>query len=162
MHDDEFIDLQITDLTAIPGAQQTEAIERLMLDDTQRVFDLETDPTLRLHLVRLSEREHVLLRVMSPHCLGWLVEQHIRGRAVAAYGAFVRGASRRCQRCRSSMPTMHCGSASGCRVQLLERQLGYWKSKLADLPTLELPTDRPRPPVVSHRGAHAPSIWPRR
>ncbi|MFD5825057.1 non-ribosomal peptide synthase/polyketide synthase [Lentzea sp. NPDC060358] len=33
------------------------------------------------------------------------------------------------------------------------RQLGYWRARLAGLPTqLELPTDRPRPAVASYRG----------
>src|SRR5262245_37645002 len=36
----------------------------------------------------------------------------------------------------------------------LEQQLAYWREKLADLSTLELPTDRPRPPVPSNQGAH--------
>ncbi|MDE1672717.1 non-ribosomal peptide synthase/polyketide synthase [Nocardia gipuzkoensis] len=36
----------------------------------------------------------------------------------------------------------------------LDRQLDYWRHVLAGLPEqLELPTDRPRPPVSSHRGA---------
>ena len=38
--------------------------------------------------------------------------------------------------------------------EVLEGQLAYWKEKLADLSTLELPTDRPRPPVPSDQGAH--------
>ncbi|MFD0000459.1 amino acid adenylation domain-containing protein, partial [Nocardia sp. NPDC127526] len=37
---------------------------------------------------------------------------------------------------------------------MLSRQLTYWRTQLADLPeVLELPSDRPRPPVASHRGA---------
>ncbi|WP_248783134.1 condensation domain-containing protein, partial [Gordonia terrae] len=36
----------------------------------------------------------------------------------------------------------------------LGRQARWWRSRLADLPeVLELPADRPRPPVASHRGA---------
>ena len=38
--------------------------------------------------------------------------------------------------------------------EVLEGQLAYWKEKLADLSPLELPTDRPRPPVPSYQGAH--------
>src|SRR5204863_837592 len=34
------------------------------------------------------------------------------------------------------------------------RQLGFWREYLAELPdAIELPTDRPRPAVASHRGA---------
>ena len=32
------------------------------------------------------------------------------------------------------------------------RQLSYWKERLAALPVLELPTDRPRPPLQSTAG----------
>ena len=39
------------------------------------------------------------------------------------------------------------------RSKSLEGQLAYWKEKLANLPTLELPTSRPRPPVPSNQGA---------
>src|SRR5205085_2707528 len=35
---------------------------------------------------------------------------------------------------------------------VLARQLGYWKKALAEVPALELPTDRPRPLVASFRG----------
>ena len=38
--------------------------------------------------------------------------------------------------------------------EALEAQLNYWKDKLGgELPVLELPTDRPRPAVQTHRGA---------
>ncbi|HXM48659.1 MAG TPA: condensation domain-containing protein, partial [Pyrinomonadaceae bacterium] len=38
--------------------------------------------------------------------------------------------------------------------EVLEQQLSYWRTQLAELPVLELPTDRPRPAVQSYRGAH--------
>ncbi len=34
-----------------------------------------------------------------------------------------------------------------------ERQLSYWRDQLADLPVLDLPTDQPRPRLLSLRGA---------
>jgi hypothetical protein len=38
--------------------------------------------------------------------------------------------------------------------EVLERELAHWRERLAGAPqVLELPTDRPRPPVESHRGA---------
>ncbi|HYR10383.1 MAG TPA: amino acid adenylation domain-containing protein, partial [Longimicrobium sp.] len=39
----------------------------------------------------------------------------------------------------------------------LDGQLAWWRERLADAPArLELPTDRPRPPVQTHRGASEP------
>jgi amino acid adenylation domain-containing protein len=43
--------------------------------------------------------------------------------------------------------------------EVLERQLSYWKEKLAgSLPSLDLPTDRPRPAVQTHCGARQSSV----
>ena len=39
--------------------------------------------------------------------------------------------------------------------EVLDEQLSYWKKQLSGIPVLELPTDRPRPPVQSFRGARA-------
>ena len=37
--------------------------------------------------------------------------------------------------------------------EVLEQQLSYWRQQLGEeLPVLQLPTDKPRPPVQSHRG----------
>jgi amino acid adenylation domain-containing protein len=37
--------------------------------------------------------------------------------------------------------------------ETLEKQLGYWKEKLANLSVFELPSDHPRPALPSHKGA---------
>jgi hypothetical protein len=44
-----------------------------------------------------------------------------------------------------------CWQRQQLQVELLKPQLAYWKQQLADLPLLNLPTDRPRPPVQSFR-----------
>ena len=36
--------------------------------------------------------------------------------------------------------------------EVLDGQLGYWRKQLEGVSALELPTDRPRPPVQSYRG----------
>ena len=44
--------------------------------------------------------------------------------------------------------------------ETLDRLLGYWRRKLEGLATLELPTDRPRPPQVGHAGATLSGLLP--
>jgi hypothetical protein len=45
--------------------------------------------------------------------------------------------------------------------EAIERQLGYWRERLADAPpVLELPTDRPRPAEPSGRGGEVPFAVP--
>ena len=59
--------------------------------------------------------------------------------------------------CRFSMRTSRTGSAAGCKVKCSPQQLAYWRAELADAPTvIDLPIDKPRPPVQTYRGAHHP------
>ena len=45
--------------------------------------------------------------------------------------------------------------------ETLDKQLAYWKQHLAGAPaSLDLPTDHPRPPVQTYRGARKPSFFP--
>ena len=48
-----------------------------------------------------------------------------------------------------------CWQQNSMRGDALEKHLAYWRRQLGgDLPVLELPTDNPRPEVMSHEGAH--------
>ena len=77
---------------------------------------------------------------------GWSLGVFFR-ELVSLYQRVSRTASaRRSRRCRSSTPTTRSGSGAGCRAQVLEEQLAYWREQLKELPPLlTLPTDRPRP-----------------
>jgi hypothetical protein len=44
--------------------------------------------------------------------------------------------------------------------EALDNQLAYWRDRLAGAPVLELPTDRPRPPVRSSAGPCPKRPWP--
>src|SRR4029077_19761509 len=51
---------------------------------------------------------------------------------------------------------------SWLRGEALAERLAFWRSRLAgELPILDLPTDRPRPAALSHRGAHHERRVPR-
>ena len=107
---------------------------------------------LRVKLLRLGRAEHVLL--LSIHHIvadGW--SMGVLGRELAnSYRAFAVGASSPLLQ----LPIQYADFAVWQRQWLsgpeLERQLGYWRRQLAELPTLHLPTDRPRPDIQSFRG----------
>ena len=68
--------------------------------------------------------------------------------------------------CRCSMSITRCGSArslvtSTTATARIAAQLAYWQQALAGMPErLQLPTDRPYPPVADHRGARVAVDWP--
>ncbi len=110
----------------------------------------------------LGEREHVLLLLL--HHIGgdgWSLAPLWRDVAVA-YGARVEGKAPSFQ----PLPVQYAdytlwqhqvlGSESNPH-SAMARQLAFWSETLKDLPDqIELPADRARPAVSSHRGGHVP------
>src|SRR5262249_2458714 len=86
-------------------------------------------------------------------CDGWSIGVLFRELS-ALYGAYTAGRPSPL----SELPIQYADYAVWQREQLqgeaLAEQLAYWKAQLADLPTLQLPTDHPRPAGPSFRGAH--------
>jgi len=120
-------------------------------------FDLGVGPLIRGRLLRLAERDHVLLLTMH-HMIsdGWSIGVMLRELGTL-YGAYREGQPNPLQ----AMPIQYADYAQWQRQWLsgkeLQRQLAHWTSHLRGAPEmLELPTDRPRPPVQSYRGASVP------
>ena len=80
--------------------------------------------------------------------------------------AGVRGRPRAGRRCRCSTSITRCGSARSSAISRtahsrIAAQLAYWEDALAGMPErLQLPTDRPYPPVADYRGASVAVDWP--
>ena len=148
------IALPLIDLPAMSGAQQAARVRQLALEEASRPFNLERGPLLRASLLRLSAREHVLLLTMH-HSVsdGWSISVLMREMAVL-YHAFSTGQPSPLP----DLPIQYIDYAIWQRKwltgEVLEQQAGYWKRQLSgDLPTLDLPTDHPRPLVQTFRGA---------
>ncbi|HEX7318159.1 MAG TPA: amino acid adenylation domain-containing protein [Pyrinomonadaceae bacterium] len=148
------VPLALTDLRTLdPGAAESEA-RRILGAESRGTFDLSTGPLLRTRLVRLGEQEHVLVLVMH-HIVsdGWSTGVLVR-EVTALYAAYSAGHESPL----AELPIQYADFAVWQRKrltgELLDEQLSYWRGQLTGAPpVLELPTDRPRPPVQSFRGA---------
>ncbi|WP_420127100.1 amino acid adenylation domain-containing protein [Longimicrobium sp.] len=150
--------LTIKDLAHLPGeAREAEVQRELIAESLERPFDLSAGPLFRASLLRLGAEEHVLL--LGQHHIvsdGWSMGVLYRELA-ALYEAYRDGREPPLP----ELAVQYADYAVWQREQLegaaLERQLSYWKERLAGAPELlELPTDRPRPPVQTYRGATLP------
>ncbi|HMY16702.1 MAG TPA: amino acid adenylation domain-containing protein, partial [Polyangium sp.] len=148
------------DLPVIP--MDASRIQACIAEEVRRPFDLTRGPLMRAMLYRLSEREHVLLLVMH-HIVsdGWSMNVFVR-EISTLYRAFCGGKPSPLP----ALPVQYADYAAWQRQWLtgktLERQIEYWKERLAGAPAaIELPTDKPRPPGQSHRGASIPLALPR-
>lgn len=141
------------DISVLELGSETELLERIATLVSEP-FDLSEGPLLRVHLIKLAEAEHVLLMMMH-HIVsdGWSMSILFRELA-SFYEAHIDNRESNLP----ELPVQYADFAIWQRTKLgdgaLERHLDYWRQQLADAPAmLELPTDRPRPPIQTNRGA---------
>ncbi len=129
---------------ADPGA----AARRIAAEEAARPFELAQGAPVRVRILRLAATEHAVVCTLH-HIVsdGWSTGVLIR--EIAAHYATPGTIA--------PLPVQYGDFATWQRAKLtgpeLERQLGWWRERLAGLPVLELPTDFPRPAVQSFRGA---------
>lgn len=144
------------DIDQLAKHERENEVLRLARDEAMRPFDLTNGPLIRVALVKLAEQEHVLFLTMH-HIVsdGWSVGVLIE-EIMSLYQAFSNGRL-------SPLPDLPVQYADfgqwqrgWLRGDVLAQQLSYWRNQLnGDLPVLELPIDRPRPPMRTYRGKNA-------
>ncbi|NLG50391.1 MAG: non-ribosomal peptide synthetase, partial [Chloroflexi bacterium] len=154
--------MPLTDLSHLPAEEREAEALRLAAEEARRPFDLTRGPLLRVQLLRLAEQEHIVLLTMH-HIIsdGWSIGVLVRELG-AIYPMFAVGRP-------SPLPELPIQYADYAAWQqewltgdILKEQLDYWRQQLGGaLPVLELPTDRPRPPVSSSRGDTLSVMFPR-
>ncbi|HZG41380.1 MAG TPA: condensation domain-containing protein, partial [Longimicrobium sp.] len=149
--------LSVDDLSALGEADREAAVRRRAGEEALRAFDLSAGPLFRASLLRLGGEEHVLLLGMH-HIVsdGWSMGV-LQRELSALYEAYREGRESPLR----ELPVQYADYAVWQREQLegeaLDRQLAYWRERLAGAPELlELPTDHPRQSVQAYRGASVP------
>ncbi|HEX8338672.1 MAG TPA: amino acid adenylation domain-containing protein, partial [Pyrinomonadaceae bacterium] len=147
--------LPLLDLGGLPPAEREAEVARLKREEAARPFDLGGGDLLRTRLLRLGPARHLLLFAIH-HIVGdeWSLRVLV-GELAALYEAHL---SQRAAPL-AELPIQYADFAHWQRRRLesglLQEQLSYWRQRLDGAPhVLELPTDRPRPPVRRSRGAH--------
>ncbi|WP_131827734.1 non-ribosomal peptide synthetase, partial [Mycolicibacterium conceptionense] len=153
---------RIVDAVGWPAGRLDEAIG----ETARHSFDLMTEIPIKATLFRVDEHEHVLAAVVHHIAAdGWSVTPLVIDLATA-YAS----------RCAGQPPDWNPLSVQYADYTLWQQewlgsisdpdsvitgQLSYWEGELAELPDrLELPTDRPYPPVADHRGSSVTVDWP--
>jgi len=152
----EFL-LPVIDLRHLPlPARETEA-QRLATVDALAPFNLSAGPLVRISLMRLDDEDHVVILTMH-HIVsdGWS-----RGIIVREVGALYEAFSANRPSPLPELPIQYADYAVWQKeflsAEVVESHLSYWMETLRDAPpVLNLPTDRPRPPVQTFNGASEP------
>jgi amino acid adenylation domain-containing protein/non-ribosomal peptide synthase protein (TIGR01720 family) len=147
--------LRYVDLSGLPAGERLTQCQRLAAEEGRRPFDLTKGPLVRATLLRLEDREHAILLTMH-HVVSdaWSLGV-LSGELSALYEVFALGQPSQLP----ELPIQYADYAVWQRRWLdgsaLEAQLAYWKGHLAGAsPSLNLPTDRPRPAIQTFQGAN--------
>ncbi|RAV13557.1 non-ribosomal peptide synthetase [Mycolicibacterium sp. GF69] len=153
---------QIVDAADWPALRLGEAIDAVV----RHPFDLANEIPLRATLFKVSDDNHVLAVVVHHIAAdGWSIPPLVRDLGIAY-----------ADRCAGRAPgwdpltVQYVDYTLWQRAQLgdlddtespIAAQLAYWEDALAGIPErLQLPTDRPYPPVADQRGARVAVDWP--
>jgi natural product biosynthesis luciferase-like monooxygenase protein len=148
------IPLPCLDVSGLQGTEREAVVLRLISDESRAPVDLERGSLLRTALLRVGPDEHVLL-LTTHHIVSDSWSIGVLARELSSlYDAYRHGLP-------PSLPALPAQYADFTLWQhgwlqgpLLDRQLGYWRGALADIPPLMvLPSDRPRPQLPTHQGA---------
>ncbi|HEY4576050.1 MAG TPA: condensation domain-containing protein, partial [Thermoanaerobaculia bacterium] len=148
------VSLPVIDLGGLGEGLAESELARLAGEYARRPFDLAAGPLLRCALVRLGETEHAAL--LNQHHIvsdGWSTGVLVH-EIVTLYSAFVTGQPSPLPELAVQYADFAVWQRGWLAGEVLERQVSYWRQRLAGVPALlELPTDRPRPAFRSQRGA---------
>jgi len=137
-----------------------DAADRIALEETRRPFDLRRGPLWRARLLRLAPEHHVFVLV-AHHIVvdGWSF-----GVLTADLGAYYRAESGMPVELPAPLPLQYADHSEWQRAELTgpagTELAAHWRDRLAGLPTVELPTDRPRPTRMTYTGARHERLLP--
>ena len=154
------------DLRSLPSQERESRLTGLIAAELVRPLPLDTAPPLRLTLVRLGDQEHLLLIVVHHIAFDFFSWPVLTRELAAGYQARTGGAGAEPE----PLPLQYADTAVSQAARLAgprgERQLAYWRERLAGLEPLGLPADRPRPaiwtaPPTSPASPFRPNSQPR-
>ncbi|UQT55742.1 amino acid adenylation domain-containing protein [Streptomyces durmitorensis] len=150
VHPDGPRDLPRVDLSTLRDEAREAEVLRILTEQSSAPLDLAHDWPVRGRLIRCAPDDHVLVLV-AHHiaCDAWSTRLFAQEMG-ALYRAAVTGTSPELPPLEiqyadyAAWEQQHISGPAG------QRHLAYWRTRLADLPVLDLPTDRQRPARRDH------------
>lgn len=139
------------DLRLLPPARREQELARIAARFQDEPFDLSRGPLLRALIAWLSPGDFLL--VIGAHHIvadGWSLGVLAR-ELESSYHALALGREPQLPELEIQYGDFATWQRTWLAGEVLAGELDHWRERLADLPVLELPTDKPRPPVQLHR-----------
>jgi len=141
-----------SDFCSLSEEEAHTRLQDLLKTEVQRPYRLSQEFPIRLHLVRLSPSEHIL--IAASHHIVWdawsqnLFQQELS----RLYEAFTKGVASPLEELSTQYSNYALWQQEQVQGVQFEKQRAYWQKQLEDAGTLQLPTDRPAPLTQSYSG----------
>ena len=156
------VSLPIVDLSHLPH-DALEAEARILASlERDRAFNLSRGPLARFSALRLETWHYAALITMH-HIVsdGWSLTVFM-DEVTNIYEAFASGLSSPLEEMEIQYADYCCWQREWIDGGILDRQTTFWKEGIGESPSVvEVPPDKPRPPVQSFAGASLPFAIPR-
>jgi amino acid adenylation domain-containing protein len=148
-------------LAEIDGSRWSEKrLQQWLGDEARRPFNLEQGPVWRATLVRQSGEQGVLQLVVHHIAIDVMSYMVLIDELRELYPAARLGIVSRLAPPEAQYSDYMLWQAEFLSSAEGERLWNFWREQLAGkLPVIELPTDRPRPPLQTYRGASHPFVF---
>jgi amino acid adenylation domain-containing protein len=152
--------LSYVDLELTPASNRRAELRERAVDLVHKPFDLEAGPLLRGEILRLCETEHVLVIVLH-HIVtdGWSAGV-LLSELQSLYPKLAAGESPLLEDLPIQYGDYACWQRKWYEEAAETRRAQMWAARLHDLPVLDLPMDRPRPPIQTFKGARVTKVLP--
>ena len=148
------VDLPVVDLRSLPAGRREDEARRVADAAVREPFDLARPPLLRMPLVRIHDEDSVWVMAIH-HLITDRISSEVRfEEIVELYKAFSAGLPSPLPEPPFQFADFAVWQRDRLRAGDFDESLAWWRSRLAGAPELlPLPTDRPRPPMPTGRGA---------
>ncbi len=150
IHKGRTIDFREHDVTRLNDKQ----IKALLIEHANKPFNLESGPVIRLELFRTADNAHITLLCMH-HIVSdaWSVTLFMND-LIESYFSRKLGKEPEWEEIPARYHDFVAWEQNHLAGESGDRMLEYWKNHLDGAPmVLDLPTDRPRPPVQTFNGS---------
>ncbi len=161
-----FVPLAMDDLTGLPADQREGEALRLAQAEVRQPFQLDgstANSLLRARLIKLADDDHVA--VLTVHHIvadGWSMAILVRELGTLYHALALEETAEPLPPLPIEYTDFAAWQRQWLQGEVLERQLAYWREQLSDSTSLlDLPIDRPRPAVMTWRGATEHFVLPK-
>jgi amino acid adenylation domain-containing protein len=150
------LDLPLTDLRRLPADERESEAFRLAVEEGRVHVDLTEGPLVRGSLFRIGDSDF-LFALVQHHIIsdGWSFGV-MAGEISILYWSFLMEKPSPLAPLKIQYPDFAVWQRRILNDRSFASQLDYWRSELAHLPVLDLPSDRQRPRQFTFRGARYP------